>query len=102
MALATAQLLAYAAAPVVEALTERAPGPVSIEGTHSSHCVKIHEPATCLACQLVTLRGRAAERTRIPQLATQRVAMDAPGHRAAAPRAPPRTALSRAPPIPVA
>jgi hypothetical protein len=101
-ALATAQMLAYAAAPVIEAQTEHAPGPTHIERTHSSHCVRIHQPDTCLACQLVSLRARAGERTSVPVMTSQVAASDPAARTVTVPRAPPRTTRSRAPPLPVA
>src|SRR5262245_5691270 len=100
MALATAQLLAYAAAPIIEAQTERAPGPVAIERSHTAQCVRVHQPESCLACQLVSARARAGERTRVPELATQQASLEPAARTASQPRAPPRSTRSRAPPIP--
>jgi hypothetical protein len=64
--LAAAQLLAYAAAPVLEAATERNPGPAHIEPAKPHSCVPVHEAATCLACQLLTLHARRPETTLVP------------------------------------
>jgi len=97
LALAAAQLLAYAAAPVVEAMTERAPGPVSIESGHSKTCVQVHQAATCMACQLLTLTATRGQATALPRTDTQRAVIIQLAA-SAAPRAPPTGPLSRAPP----
>ena len=102
LALATAQLVAYAAAPVIEARTEHPAGPIAIERTHTAHCVRVHQPDTCLACQLGSMRARAGERTSVPASPTRAVATDPATSTAAQPRAPPHTVHSRAPPAPVA
>src|SRR6266849_333030 len=56
LALAAAQLVAYAAVPILEARAERASGP-AFERKHSSSCVVLHSSATCLACQLCSTHG---------------------------------------------
>lgn len=97
LTLAAAQLLAYASAPALEALTERAPGPVSVESGHSKSCVQVHQSATCLACQLLTLTAHRGSHVPLPRTDAQRsvfIQLAA----SAAPRAPPSGPLSRAPP----
>jgi len=96
--LATAQLVAYAVAPVIEAQVERAPGPVSVEEGHSTHCVSVHQAATCLACQLVVTRARAAQPGRVPVLNATHAPSPGAVPLARASRAPPRFPSTRAPP----
>lgn len=64
--LAAAQLLAYAAAPALEAATERSPGPTHVERAKPHSCVPVHEATTCLACQLLTMHARRPEAARVP------------------------------------
>lgn len=97
LTLAAAQLLAYAAAPVVEAVTERAPGPVSVESGHDQTCVQLHQPATCMACQLLTLTAHRGQSAALPRTDAQR-AVFIQLAASATPRAPPTGPLSRAPP----
>lgn len=97
-ALAAAQIAAYAAAPILESRVERAPGPVSVEQGHSSHCVKVHQAATCLACQLVVTRARAGEGGHVPELAAMQELPAVASEAARAPRAPPDRPQTRAPP----
>src|SRR5712672_593875 len=66
LALAAAQLVAYAAVPVLEALTERAPGPVALERAHTASCVVLHTPDSCLACQLLSAHGQRADGACLP------------------------------------
>jgi hypothetical protein len=97
LTLAAAQLLAYASAPVVEALTDRTPGPVSIESGHSKACVQIHQESTCMACQLLTLTAHRGQAATVPCTDSQR-AVFIQLAASASPRAPPQGPLSRAPP----
>jgi hypothetical protein len=98
LALAAAQIVVYAAAPVLEALTERAPGPVALERSHSSACVVLHAPDSCLACQLLSALGQAARGTCLPVALSDAVSPATSEHSAWTPRAPPRNSRSRAPP----
>ncbi len=99
LVLAAAQLLAYSAAPVIEALTERSPGPASIERAHSQSCTPIHQPSACLACQMLTAHARKADadhgRFGLEEASSSR------GVEAvrAAPRAPPGVLRTRSPPL---
>jgi hypothetical protein len=97
LVLATAQVLAYAMAPVLEAVTERPQGPHSVEVAHNGSCVPAHQPTTCLACQLLTLTAQQGHSVSIP--AADRHCVTFAFHlRSAAPRAPPEGPLTRAPP----
>jgi len=98
LALAAAQLLAYAAAPLIESRAERAPGPVALERTHTASCVVLHAPDSCLACQLLTIHGQRPEGACVPLAVTSREAATNPRLAAWTPRAPPGTLHSRAPP----
>jgi hypothetical protein len=60
--------------PLAEAWSERAPGPVQVEAVHSPGCARVHQPATCVSCQVAAARARTAARARIPDAATVRVA----------------------------
>lgn len=56
LALATAQLVAFAAAPVVEgtvAVAQMGVG-LSVDGGTSDRSVPTHDPSTCVACQLLS------------------------------------------------
>ena len=97
LALAAAQLAAFALAPVIEAASEHEPGPASIEAAHG-HCVKVHQPATCLACVLAATRGRAPERVRLVLTEAESRVRERPVPTAAPSRAPPRVLRTRAPP----
>lgn len=100
LSLAAAQLLAYAAAPVVEALTEEMPGPVSVEAAHSTTCVPVHQATTCIACQLLTFSARRAESVPVHCTREERAApVDLTA--SISPRAPPAPHHSRAPPLPL-
>jgi hypothetical protein len=97
LALATAQLVAYAAVPVVEGRTERSAGP-ALERTHTATCVVLHSPISCLACQLLATHGQRAGGTTVP---ASRLAVRAPaviGEAFASSRSPNRSLQSRAPP----
>jgi hypothetical protein len=102
LAVAACQLLAYAAAPVVEALTETAPGPVSIERAHTASCVVLHAPDTCLACALLGVHAERPRPTCVPASAIDAPLARAALRDAAPPRAPPRSTHSRAPPADLA
>ena len=96
--IATAQVVAYAAAPVLEASTERAPGPHHVESATGRTCDPVHQPAACLACHLLDVTAREVQGTRAaaPVEAQCRPAdVELSG---VAPRAPPLTYLTRAPP----
>jgi len=100
-ALAAAQLPAFALAPVIEAATERAPGPPCVETPHGP-CTPVHQPSTCLACVLLAARARTPERV---SLVIGTVVSRVPEATWSAPvpsRAPPRTLRTRAPPSPAA
>lgn len=98
LALAAAQIVVYAAAPVLEALTEHAPGPVALEHAHTHACVVLHAPDSCLACQLLSTLGHAARGACLPVVASDAIAPAASTYAAWTPRAPPRGTRSRAPP----
>jgi hypothetical protein len=66
LALATAQLVAYAAVPVVEGRTERVGGPEALERNHTATCVVLHSPISCLACQLLSAHGQRAAGASVP------------------------------------
>ena len=59
--LIAAQVGAYALSPYAEARAGGAAGPMpTIEQQHGKNCVVLHRPDHCLACQLLSLRFRAA------------------------------------------
>lgn len=99
LALAAAQLLAYGAASVLEAEVERNPGPAHIERAHSDSCVPIHAPASCIACQLLTVHVPVPAATRMPLRTDETRATEIVASLSVAPRAPPTGFLTRAPPI---
>lgn len=97
LALAVAQLTAFALVPVIEA-NERASGPPTIEAAHQ-HCARLHQPATCLACVLLAARARTPERVVLAMTETEsRMRESAPAAMAPS-RAPPRVLRTRAPPL---
>ncbi len=96
-ALAAAQLLAYAAAPVIEASTERSTSQVTLESRHSSSCVQVHQAATCLACQLLTMTAQQGQSAALPCTDQYHVTYQLLAA-SMAPHAPPRGQLTRAPP----
>jgi hypothetical protein len=98
LALAAAQIVVYAAVPVLEALTENAPGPVALERAHTSSCVVLHAPDSCLACQLLSTHGQAARGTCLPAQLSDAVTPATTSRSSWTPRAPPRSTRSRAPP----
>lgn len=69
MAFASVQLALVAAVPLAEAMSERAPGPVSIERQHSNDCVVVHRPSACLLCQHVATRAQTARGASLPAAA---------------------------------
>ena len=95
--LAAAQLAAFALAPVVEAATERAPGPPSLEAPHGS-CARVHQPATCLACVLLAARARTPERVHLSVPETERHVPETAALALAPTQAAPRALRTRAPP----
>ena len=98
LVLATLHVVAYGAAPVLEARTERSPGPVHIERAHNESCVPIHAPDACLACQLLTATARAPEIVRVSLASEERCRVEGVVLTVMAPRPPPATFLTRAPP----
>ena len=98
LALAAAQLLAYAAAPLLESVLERTPGPAHFEAASDAPCVPTHGAANCLACQLLTLHARQPEVTRIPDSADVAAAPATAASVAFTARAPDTGFLTRAPP----
>jgi len=102
LVLAAAQVVAYVAVPVLEAATERNPGPAHIEPAHSDACIPVHAPDACLACQLLTAQAVGAEPARIPRATDQSNTADADERNTPAPRPPPTVQLSRAPPTSLA
>jgi len=102
LALAACQLLAYASAPVLEAATDRAPGPIHVEAGHSHSCVPLHAPGECLACQLLSVSAATPEIVQVvlPVDIQRRIESVAPVVRFS--RAPPSLVLTRAPPATLA
>jgi len=96
--LAAAQLVAYGLAPVLEAAGERNPGPVHIERAHSQSCVPLHAPDACLACQLLTTSAATPDIVRISLPSDERCSTEGMVTTVTAPRPPPLTFLTRAPP----
>ncbi len=102
LALATAQMAIYATLPFAEARLERAPGPAAVEAHHTTDCAPVHNPATCLFCQVALVRAEAGTRTSAPQADESRSALASAPHAVAMPRAPPHEPPSRAPPLSLA
>jgi hypothetical protein len=102
LALAACQLLAYASAPVLEAATDRAPGPIHIEAGHNQSCVPLHAADECLACQLLSASAATPEIVQVvlPIDILHKIESVAPTVRFS--RAPPSIVLTRAPPGPLA
>ena len=98
LALAAAQVLAYAAAPVLHGLSERNPGPAHVEAATDQACVPAHAASACVVCQMLTLQARRPDPARIfvaadmAHIGDQAIALSAPA------RAPPQGFLTRAPP----
>ena len=99
LALATAQIVVYAAGPALESLSDRAPGPIALERTHTSSCVVLHAPDSCLVCQLLTTAFQPASSASLPVAASNVVAPAVLSLTSLAPRAPPTSLGSRAPPL---
>lgn len=98
LVLAAAQLLAYAAAPVLEGMTEHAIGKAAIHNGHQCSTVTLHEASTCLACQLLTMSAQRAQSAPLPDFGDGRAAMVELAA-SSAPRAPPVRVPTRAPPV---
>jgi len=96
--LAAAQLVAYGLAPVLEASAEWNPGPIHIERAHSQSCVPLHAPDACLACQLLTTSAATPEIVRIALPNDERCYLESMVATVSAPRPPPLTFQTRAPP----
>jgi hypothetical protein len=97
LALAAAQVLAHAAAPVLHGLTDRDPGPAHVEAATDQACVPAHAASACVVCQMLTLQARRPDAARIFVAAdVARICDNAIV--LAAPRAPPQGFLTRAPP----
>ena len=101
LALATAQIVAFAVAPVLEgtlAVAQVGSGFVVDRDTTPGKSVPTHDPSTCVACQLISAVAA------LPQPATLFVASDAASRREQPPVDLPRQLfprqgfLSRAPP----
>lgn len=99
LALAAAQVLAYAAAPVLHGVTERNPGPAHVEAASDQACVPAHAASACVVCQMLTLQARRPDPARIFVAADVAHIRDNAIERPAPPRAPPQGFLTRAPPI---
>jgi len=99
LALASAQVLAYSAAPMLEALTERSPGPTHIEAAKDASCVPVHTASHCMACQLLTLHARKPEAVRAPDQADVSSVAHQTSRDIIVTRAPPPGFRTRAPPI---
>ncbi len=97
LVLAIAQLVAYAAAPVLEGMTEQAVGRPAIHNGHQCSTVTLHEASNCLACQLLIMSAQRSDPTPLPMFGDGRATL---GEMAAssAPRAPPVRVPTRAPP----
>ena len=98
LSLAAAQLLAYAAAPVIEAVTERPSTGAHVEAAHTRTCVVLHAPDACLACQLLAVSARRPDGTCLTPERSARMPIGDRGMTSRAPRAPPGPFLTRAPP----
>ncbi len=61
LVLAIAQLVAYAAAPVLEGMTEQAVGRPAIHNGHQCSTVTLHEASNCLACQLLIMSAQRSD-----------------------------------------
>ena len=97
LVLATAKLVAYAAVPLVEGRTERLAG-AALERSHTTACVVLHSPVSCLACQLLSAHGQRAGGTTVPASCLAGTAPAVLGEAFASSRPPDRTLRSRAPP----
>ena len=97
LVLATAQLLAYAVAPVLEGMTEHAVGHAAIHNGHQCSTVTLHEASNCLACQLLTMSAQRPDPTPLPAFGDGRATLVELAA-SSAPRAPPVRVPTRAPP----
>jgi hypothetical protein len=102
LAIAAAQVLAYAFAPVLEAVTERAAGPNVVEVAHTKTCTPVHQPSTCMACQLLNITASKSDGPQQPATREDHARPADDGVTIACPRAPPAANLSRAPPATLA
>lgn len=98
LALGAAQVLAYAAAPVLHGLTDRSPGPAHVEAASDRSCVPAHAASACVVCQMLTLQARRPEAARVVVDADEAGAVERYLLLAAPPRAPPPGFFTRAPP----
>jgi hypothetical protein len=98
LVLAAAQVVAYGAAPLLEAGIERNPGPAHVERAHSHPCVPLHAPDACLACQLLTASADTPDIVRVSLPSDKRCRIEGVVLNAMAPRPPPAIFQTRAPP----
>jgi len=98
LVLAAAQLVAYGIAPVLEARSERNPGPVHIERAHNESCVPLHAPDACLACQLLTASAATPDIVRVSLPSDERCNVESMVLTVMAPRPPQAIYLTRAHP----
>lgn len=99
LVIAAAQVVAYAAAPALEASSERVPGPHHVERATGRTCDPVHQPAACLACQLLDVTARAPEPGSAMIAAGLQARPAEVESLGAAPRAPPLSYHTRAPPF---
>jgi hypothetical protein len=97
LALAATQLVVFALAPVLEAMTERPATAGAVEAAHDG-CVRVHRPATCMACILSSVRARVAAGVRVPVGTSITRFTDGAQPAAVPPFGPRHTPSSRAPP----
>ncbi len=64
LALAAAQLVAFALAPVIEGMTNHDRGHPTVQVAHEDG-IPVHQDATCLACVLAAARARTPEPVRL-------------------------------------
>lgn len=96
------QMFAYAAAPVVEARTERPAKPSHFESAQAPNCAPAHQPATCMACQLLNVAARRSEPRNPLTGGDERAAIVVRATTSLTSRAPPLPYLGRAPPTSLA
>ncbi len=97
LVLAVAQVVAYAAAPVLEGMTEHAVGRTAIHNGHQCSTVTLHEASNCLACQLLTMSAQRSDPAPLPDFGDGRATLVEMAA-SSAPRAPPVRVPTRAPP----
>jgi len=102
LAFATAQVVAYASVPMIEAATEHPPGPAAVAPAHSLGRIHLHHASNCLACQLLTAHARLAESARVVVPVVERPAAIHADEAPLASRPPPHTRNTRAPPFALA